>query len=220
MKDTTGCLCIALLVAIAFVCKTVVTVAVVVCSSTWYPAIFHPMSRSATVLARVGVSIARLALVACASSFLVLEFAFPLPCAFLETVDLHPVVIIRTCSISSRHGWGCSKVSGRKTPLQQSCSKSGTVCICTQLQSVPKKNRCHIHHHCVLTVSARTAPGAPYHSPTSTSQAPKPDSKPSVCKHHDLLHQSILTILCVWSVSAVSLDHSNECSNTSFSDQS
>ena len=82
--------------------------------------------------------------------FLVLVFAFALLPSFLESVDLHPVVIIRTCSISSRHGRGCSKVSGRTTPLQQSCSMSGTVGVCTQLQTVPNKNRCHIHHHCVF----------------------------------------------------------------------
>ena len=45
---------------------------------------------------------------------------------------------------------GMHQSFGRITPFQQSCSKSGTVCICTQLQLVPKKNRCLIHHHCVL----------------------------------------------------------------------
>ena len=50
---------------------------------------------------RVDVWIARGACVACAMSFLVWVFAFALLLAFLERVDLHLVVIIRTCSISS-----------------------------------------------------------------------------------------------------------------------
>ena len=49
-------------------------------------AVFHPMSGSTTVLASVDICVAY---VACASTL-----------AFLERVDLHPVVIIRTCSIS------------------------------------------------------------------------------------------------------------------------
>ena len=42
--------CVAFLAVIAPVCVVVVAV-VVVCSSTWSPAIFHPVSRSTTVLA-------------------------------------------------------------------------------------------------------------------------------------------------------------------------
>ena len=45
--------------------------------------------------------LARVACVVRAISFLVMVFAFALPLAFLERVDLHLVVIIRTCSISS-----------------------------------------------------------------------------------------------------------------------
>ena len=52
---------------------------VVVCFSTCFPAIFHPTFRAATVLARVFIS------VACASTFLVLVFAFAFLLAFLES---------------------------------------------------------------------------------------------------------------------------------------
>ena len=85
---------------LAFLCVAVVTGGVVVRSSIWSPAVFRPMSRSATVLARVDVCIARVACIVRAISFLVLVFDFA-PLALLERVDLHPVVIIRTCSISS-----------------------------------------------------------------------------------------------------------------------
>ena len=47
------------------------------------------------------MSVLRVARVGRAISFLVLVFAFALPLAFLERVDLHPVVIICACSISS-----------------------------------------------------------------------------------------------------------------------
>ena len=73
-----------------------VVVRVVVCSSTWSPAGFHPVSRFTTVLASVDVGVAR---VVCASSFLVL-FAFAHPFSF-KKVDLLPGVVIRTCSICS-----------------------------------------------------------------------------------------------------------------------
>ena len=86
---------------LAFLRVAVVTDGFVVCSSTWSPAVLRPMSSSATVLARVDVCIARVACVVRASSSLVLVFPFALPLGFLERVDLHPVVIIRTCSISS-----------------------------------------------------------------------------------------------------------------------
>ena len=36
---------------------------------------------------------------ACANTFLSWVFAFAIPLAFLERIDLHPVVIINTCSI-------------------------------------------------------------------------------------------------------------------------
>ena len=63
------------------------------------------MSSSATVLERVDVCIARVACAVRAISFLVLVFAFALPLAFHERVDLHPVVIIRTRSELSMHLW-------------------------------------------------------------------------------------------------------------------
>ena len=60
-----------------------------------------PSVQFCTVLASVDVCIARVACVVRAISFLFLVFAFALLLAFLERVDLHPVVIIRTCYISS-----------------------------------------------------------------------------------------------------------------------
>ena len=87
----------AFLVVLAFLRVAVVTGGIVVRSSTWSPAVLRPMSSSATVLARVDVCRAR---VGRAISFLVLVFAFALPLAFLERVDLHPVIIY-TRSISS-----------------------------------------------------------------------------------------------------------------------
>ena len=62
-----------------------------------------------------------------------------------------------------------------------------------------------------LTASANAVPEARSHSPTSSSQDLSPDSKPSVWshqgfnRHHDLLHQGILSILSVWRVSTVYL---------------
>ena len=41
------------------------------------------------------------------------------------------------------------------TPLQQGCTKSCAVGICTQLQTVSKKNLGHIHHQCVLYTASR-----------------------------------------------------------------
>ena len=65
-----------------------------------------------------------------------------------------------------------------------------------------------------LTASANGVPEARSHSPTSSSQDLKPDSKPSVWsqpgfrRHHDLLHQSVLSVLSVWRVSTV---HQSPC---------
>ena len=103
------------------------------------------MSRFATVLTRVDVCGARVGRAGRAISLLVVVFAFALLLAFLERVDLHPVIIC-TRSIGRIR----SKVSGRVIQLHQSCSKCGTVGVCTQMQTVHGENRCHIHHHCVL----------------------------------------------------------------------
>ena len=69
----------AFLVIIAFLRVAVVTGGIVVRSSTWSPAVFRPMSSSATVLARVDVSRARVDSAGRAISFLDLVFAFALP---------------------------------------------------------------------------------------------------------------------------------------------
>ena len=50
--------------------------------STWFPTIFHPVPSPTTVVASVNI-------------FVVCEYLF----TFLEGVDLHPVVIISTCSV-------------------------------------------------------------------------------------------------------------------------
>ena len=93
------------------------------CSFIWSLTIFHPLSRSAKILARVDVSVAR---VACATSFVLMGFTVALPIAFLESVDMHAIVIIRTCSISTWHCQTCSKLSAIRKSMQPSCSKSGT----------------------------------------------------------------------------------------------
>ena len=83
----------AFLVTLAFVRVAVVTGGIVVCSSTWSPAVLRPMSSSAAVLAHVDVCRARVGRAGRAISFLVLVFAFTLPPTFLERVDLHPVIV-------------------------------------------------------------------------------------------------------------------------------
>ena len=71
----------AFLVVLAFLCVAVVTGGIIAGSSTWSPAVFRPVSSSATVLASVDVCIARVACVVRAISFLFLVFAFcPSPC--------------------------------------------------------------------------------------------------------------------------------------------
>ena len=88
------------LVTLAFLRVALVTGGIVVRSSTWSPAVFRPMSSSATVLARVDVCRARLGRVGRAISSLVLVFTVALHLAFLERVDLHTVTICAR-SISS-----------------------------------------------------------------------------------------------------------------------
>ena len=98
------------LVTLAFL-RVVVTGGIVVRSSTLYPAILRPMSSSVTVLARVHVCRARVGRAGRANSLLVLEFAVALLPAFLERVDLHPIIICARYT-SSCHGRIRSKVSG------------------------------------------------------------------------------------------------------------
>ena len=83
----------AFLVTLAFLRVAVVAGGIVVRSSTWSPAVFRPMSSSATFLARAAVCRARVGRAGRAISFLVLMFAFTILLAFLERVDLHPVII-------------------------------------------------------------------------------------------------------------------------------
>ena len=83
----------AFLVTLAFLRVAVVTGGIVVCSSTWSPAVLRAMSSSATVLARVDVCRARVGRAGRAISFLVMEFAFTHLLTFLERVDLHLVIV-------------------------------------------------------------------------------------------------------------------------------
>ena len=83
----------AFLVTLAFLRVAVVTGGIVVCSSTWSPAILRPMFSSAAVLAHVDVCRARVGRAGRAISFLVLVFAFTLLLTFLEGADLHPVIV-------------------------------------------------------------------------------------------------------------------------------
>ena len=78
-------------------------VEVIVRSSTGPPTVFHPMSSSATVLARVDVCRDRVGRASRTVSFLVVGFAFPLRLTFPDTVDLHPVIIFARY-ISGCHG--------------------------------------------------------------------------------------------------------------------
>ena len=87
VKDTTRynvgvyAFAFAFLVVVAFLRVAVVTGGIVARSSTWSPAVFRPLSSSATVLARDDVCIGRVARVGLAISLLVLVFAFTLPLA-------------------------------------------------------------------------------------------------------------------------------------------
>ena len=90
----------AFLVTLAFLHVAVVTGGNVVRSSTWSPAVFRPMASSSIVLARVDICRARVGRAGRAISFLVLVFAFTLLLAFLERVDLHPVIICARSSSS------------------------------------------------------------------------------------------------------------------------
>ena len=89
----------AFLVDIAFLRVPVITCGIVVHSSTWSPAVFRPMSSSATVLARVVVCRARVGRAARAISSPVLVLTFAFSRTFLERVNFHPVIIC-TRSIS------------------------------------------------------------------------------------------------------------------------
>ena len=111
--------------------------------------------------------------------------------------------------------------------------KSGSVGICTKLQTVPKKIGAIFIITVYLTASANAVPEARSHSRTSSSQSLKPDSKPfSVVtiefrRHPDLVHQSVLSILSVWRIHVVYqtpcsapldfLNRSDKSSDTAFS---
>ena len=137
-------------------------------------------------------------------------FAFTLPFTFLERVNLHPVIIC-TRSISRWSGRIHSKVSRRVTPLHQSCSKSGTVDVCTQLQNCSQEKSAP----CSSSLCTWLHLPTPFQKrvPTLRRLAPKisdliqnvPRGHTGLCKRHGLLHQGILSILSVWLVSTVYL---------------
>ena len=60
---------------------------------------------------------------------------------------------------------------GRITPLQQSCSKSGTDCTCTNCNLFLRKFGATFIITVYLTAPARIDPDGSSHSPTSSSQA-------------------------------------------------
>ena len=84
----------------------------------------------------------------------------------------------------STYGRIRSKVSGRVTQLQQSCSKSGTVGIRSQLQTVPNP-----------TQYQKRVPILRHPSPRLSSLIHNLLT-PEFRRNHDLLHQSVLSTLC------------------------
>ena len=58
----------------------------------------------------------------------------------------------------------------------------------TQLQTVPKKSGCHIHHHCIFDCICQRSSR----------------STPEFRRHHDLVHQSVRSILSGWRICCVS----------------
>ena len=91
--------CLPLTCVFTFAFASIFVGGIVVRSSTWSSAVLHPMSRFATVLARVDVCRARVGRAGRAISSLVLGFLTLPFLAFLERVNLHPVIIC-TRSIS------------------------------------------------------------------------------------------------------------------------
>ena len=163
------------------------------------------MSSSATVLARDDVCRPRVGRAGRASSFLDLVFAsFPLPLLRRKSTYIRsssalvqfPADTVGFALNFREEQHHCNKAVRREALLayvpncQLFLRKFGAIFIITVY----------------LTASANADPEARSHSPTSSSQALKPDSKPvtpEFRKHHDLLHQSELSILCVWRISAV-----------------
>ena len=87
-------------------------------------------------------------------------------------------------------------VSRGVTPLQQGCTKSCAVSICTQLHTVSKIFRGHVHHHFVLDcICQHSSRGAFPTLPRSQSlfKAFRVVT-PRFRRHDDLLHQGILSI--------------------------
>ena len=81
--------------------------------------------------------------------------------------------------------------------------------VCWRLQTVPENIRCHIHHHCVLVCTCQRISRSAF--PFSDIQLPGSQAwfktfrvvAPDFHKHHDLLHQRVLSILRIWRRSAV-----------------
>ena len=182
----------------------VVTCGSVVRSSTGSPTVFRPMSSSATVLARVDVCRARVGRAGRTVSFLVVGFAFSLSLTFLKRVDLHPVIICARY-VSSCQGRIRSKVSDEWHHCNEAARRAALLGHVPNCKLFLRKIGAILIITVYLTASANAVPEARSHSPTSSSQALKPDSKPSAwSRRHRETH--IVDSTCVAHICCVSDD--------------
>ena len=171
------------------------------------------MSCSATVLARVDARVACVVCVACASSFLVWVFAFALLLAFLEEGRLssccHHLHLFhfQLTRLDLLHIFGKNNTIATKLFEERHCLHMNPTANCSRENLVQ-----YLLLLCVcLTASASTVPDARSHSPTTSSQASKPDSKPSACSHQSFAGIMIFCIkkrtddsVCLESICCVS----------------
>ena len=150
--------------------------------------------------------------------YVVLVVRFPLWCWFLPLPFLLSFLRESTCICHHLHSFHFQMT---RSDSLQSFERSNTTATrlleerhcwdMHQLQTVSKKNRGHIHHHCVLDCICQRSSRSTFPLSDVQLQDLSPDSKPSVWthqgfnRHHDLLHQGILSILSVWRVSTVYL---------------
>ena len=194
-----GCFCcsclafaFAFLVVIAFLCVAVVTGGIVVGSSTWSPAVFRPISSSAS---------------SCTCWCLYCSCCLCCSCDFLSGVGVclcpSPCLSWESRLASCCHHPHPLHFQLIRSDLLQSFGKSntiatqlfsGTLGVCTQLQVVPQKIGTRFIVTVYLTASAKAVPDARSHSPTSSSQALQPDSKPSAWPHQSFASVMIFCI--------------------------
>ena len=137
----------AFLLTLAFLRVAVVTGGIVV-RSTWSPAVFRPMSSSATVLARVDVCRARVGRADRAISFWLRCLPLPFPLPFLRESTC-----IRSSSALAPFPADTVGFAPKFREEQHHCNKA--VRRAALLAYVPNcklhlKNWCLFHHHCVL----------------------------------------------------------------------